>query len=328
MFLINNESLDPYFNHALEEYFLKTSEQEYFILWRSSPCILIGKNQNAYREINIDYVKANNLPIVRRLSGGGAIFNDLGNILFGFISNGTKDIFGDFQRFTKPILEALKLLGIDAELSGRNDLIINDKKFSGNAQARHKSRILHHGSILYSSNMSDLTSALNVNPIKFTDKAVKSVGSRVTNVSEHMSKPIDVKAFMAYLFNYILETNSNCSLYQLTSKDIEGIHKIRDEKTSTWEWNFGHSPKYSLTNEKKFPGGIIELHMNIENGIIENVKFYGDFFSESEISELEISLKHIKYKEESVRNILEQQNIDKYIKNISIDNMIELMFHI
>lgn len=326
MLLINNKSLDPYFNHALEEYFLKSSNQEYFVLWRSNPCILIGKNQNAYNEINIEYVSANDLPVVRRLSGGGAIFNDLGNILFGFISNEVHDVFGDFKRFTAPIINVLHQLGINAELTGRNDLTIEGKKFSGNAQARHNNRIIHHGSILYSSNMSQLSAALKVNPLKFKDKAVKSTISRVTNISEYLKNPMEVEEFMNYLFDYIIKTDKNSEIYTLSVDDIKSIEKIKTEKTSTLEWNFGNSPKYSFVKEKKFSGGVLQINLNIKNGYIDKLKVYGDFFSQQDITELETKLEGNKFEELTIKGILKLINVDNYMKNITIANILELMF--
>lgn len=326
MLYINNTVTDPYYNHALEEYFLKNTVEECFILWRSSPCILIGKNQNAYSEINLDYVKEHNLPVVRRISGGGAIFNDLGNILFGFISNNNDNTFADFQRFTAPIIDALKKLGVNAELSGRNDITIDGKKFSGNAQAKHGSRILHHGSILYSSNIDDLSAALNVRPIKFQDKSVKSVASRVTNISEHLESPMDVVEFKDYIMNHIMRTNSKAKVYNLTENDILNIKKLRAEKTSTWEWNFGSSPKYNLVNEKKFPGGIVEINLNVKNGNIQDIKIYGDFFGQEEISNLEDILIGVKHDDSSIRNVISQFDINKYLTNITLDNLISLMF--
>lgn len=326
MLYINNNSINPYFNHALEEYFLKNSNEEFFILWRNSPCILLGKNQNAYSEINIDCVNKNNITVVRRLSGGGAVFNDLGNINFGFISNNASDTFADFKRFTKPIIDALKQLSINAELSGRNDLIIDGKKFSGNAQAKYKNRVLHHGTLLFSSNMEDLAAALNPKPIKFEDKSVKSVSSRVTNISKYLKYPLDVLEFKEYIINYVMGLDENAVLYNLSEEDLKSINKLVDEKYSTWEWNFGSSPKYNFRNEKKFSGGIVEVNLYVEKGYIKGIKFFGDFFSSSDIGEIENSLIGIKHTKEDVYNTLKIFNINNYFTNITIDNILELLF--
>lgn len=325
MLYINNTNLNPYFNHALEEHFLKNTEEECFILWRSSPCILIGKNQNAYQEINIEYVKEHNLPVVRRLSGGGAIFNDLGNILFGFITN-DEDTFIDFERFTKPVIKALKSLGVNAELSGRNDIVIDGKKFSGNAQARHGKRVLHHGSLLYSSNMTDLAAALNVRPIKLQDKGIKSIASRVTNISDHMANKLDVTEFKDYLLDFIRKDVGEAPLYELSEADLASINNIMESKTSTWEWNFGKSPKYSFTNERKLAGGIVEINMNVTNGLIQDIKINGDFFGKLDIGILEAELTGIRHDSEAIGQKLQQVDFRSFLSNIEVNDFIEMMF--
>lgn len=326
MLYINNHNIDPYFNHSLEEYFFKNSNEECFILWRNAPCILIGKNQNAYSEINIDYVKENKLPIVRRISGGGAVFNDLGNINFGFISNNASNTFNDFERFTSPIIKALKKLSIEAELSGRNDLTIDGKKFSGNAQAKFNNRILHHGTLLFSANMNNLSEALNVRPIKFEDKSVKSVFSRVTNISEHLHTQMDVIEFKNYIMDFIMETTEDAVLYFLNDEEINNIRKLSDHKYSTWDWNFGSSPKYNFTNEKKFPGGIVELQLNVIGGYIKDIKIYGDFFGQEDIKVLENAIVGTKHSEHDIRTVLSNFDIGAFLSNISVDNIVELMF--
>ncbi|NMM61997.1 lipoate--protein ligase [Clostridium sp. P21] len=327
MLFIKNDNTNPYINHAIEEYMLKNFEEDCFMLWRNEPCILIGKNQNTLSEINVDYVKSRNLPVVRRMSGGGAIFNDLGNLHFTFISSKEKNHFADFSKFTYPIINALKKVGINAELSGRNDLTIDGKKFSGNAQYNYKNKILHHGSILFSASMNDLTSALKVKNIKFQDKAVKSVGSRVTNISEHLKTPMNLEEFKEFLARSIISDQKEVKLYELTKEDMICVKKISDDKYSTWEWNYGKSPKFNYFNEIKFLGGIVQANINVEKGLISDIKLYGDFFSEMDISELEKALIGVKYTEKDVRGILKDMPIEKYISNINGDNLMQVMFN-
>jgi len=186
MLIINDLRTDPYFNLAAEEYALKNFKADCFMLWRNEPSIIVGKHQNTLAEINLDYVKKRNIKVGRRLSGGGAVFHDLGNLNFTFISTGAQENrLVDFRRFTMPILEVLQNLGIEAVFEGRNDLTIHGRKFSGNAEHVWKNRILHHGTLLFSSVLTDLSEALKVDPLKFRDKAVKSIRSRVTNISKH-----------------------------------------------------------------------------------------------------------------------------------------------
>lgn len=318
MLLIYNDKTNPYFNLAMEEYFLKNFCDDIFILWRNEPSIIVGKNQNTLSEINIEYVKENNIPVVRRQSGGGAVFHDLGNINFTFIANDKKG-FSDFKRFTQPIINLLRTLDIDATFSGRNDLLIDGKKFSGNAQYNYKNRVMHHGTLLFSSQISDLSNALKVNPIKFEGKGIKSVKSRVTNIREHLKKDISILEFKDLIINYLLNTNSNNKTYDLTNDDIDNIWLLANNKYNSWEWNFGNSPKYSLTNQLKYPGGNVEFNLNVEKGIIKNIKFFGDFFGESDVSYIENLLVGIKHDEDSIKDALNLIDINNYFLGANIE---------
>lgn len=318
MLLIYNDKTNPYFNLAMEEYFLKNFCDDMFILWRNEPSIIVGKNQNTLSEINVEYVKEHNIPVVRRQSGGGAVFHDLGNINFTFIANDKKG-FSDFKRFTQPIINLLRTLDIDATFSGRNDLLIDGKKFSGNAQYNYKSRVMHHGTLLFSSQISDLSNALKVKPIKFEGKGIKSVKSRVTNIREHLKKDISILEFKDLIINYLLNTNSNNKTYNLTNNDIDNIWLLANNKYKSWEWNFGKSPKYSLTNQLKYPGGNVEFNLNVEKGIIKNIKFFGDFFGESDVSYIEELLVGIKHDEDSIKDALNLIDINNYFLGANIE---------
>lgn len=326
MIYIFNKSTNPYFNLAAEEYVLKEFKDECFMLWRNEPSIIIGKNQNSLAEINLDYVRQHKIPVVRRLSGGGAVFHDLGNINFTFIINDSLNGFNDFRKFTQFIVDVLKKLSISVEFSGRNDITIDGRKVSGNAQYYYKNRILHHGTLLVSSDIMNLSEALKVRPVKFEDKGVKSVSKRVTNLNEHLKEPIDVENLMHIIMDYVRKRTDGNEMYEFTADDIENIEKLKDEKYSTWNWNFGNSPDYRLKNERKFPGGIIEVNLNVEDGIIKDIKIYGDFFGKKDVEEIEALLKGIEHSEDKVRKVLSNVNIDDYFSNISLDNLIEVMF--
>ncbi|MDI3310433.1 MAG: lipoate--protein ligase [Thermoanaerobacterium sp.] len=326
MIYIYNKITDPYFNLAAEEYLLKQFSDECFMLWRNRPSIIIGKNQNALAEINLDYVKEHNIPVVRRLSGGGAVFHDLGNVNFTFIVNDDLNGFSDFRRFTQPIIDVLRKLSINAEFSGRNDITIDGKKISGNAQYYYKNRILHHGTLLVSSNMADLSAALKVRPIKFEDKGVKSVSKRVTNINEHLEKPIDIEEFINLIMDDIRLTTGGSGLYEFTDEDIRNIEKLKSEKYETWEWNFGMSPDYNLKNEKKFSGGTVEVDLNVSDGIIKDIKIYGDFFGKKDVKDVEKILKGVKHSENDVKNALSSINIGEYFSNITLENLLDVIF--
>lgn len=318
MKLIYNENTNPYFNLAMEEYFLKNATGDIFLLWRNENAIIVGKNQNTLAEINYDYVKNNNIKVVRRQSGGGAVFHDLGNINFTFISC-NENSFSDFKKFTMPIINALKGLGIDAEFSGRNDLLIDGKKFSGNAQYNYQNKVMHHGTLLFSSVINNVSDALKVKASKFEGKSVKSVKSRVTNISEHLNQPMNVLDFKDYIMDFVAKSDENNTLYNLSEEDIYNINKLVEEKYSTWDWNFGNSPKYSLSNELKYAGGHIEFNLNVEKGIIKNIKFFGDFFGKDDVSFIEDKLIGIKHDEESIREALINIDINDYFLGADVD---------
>ena len=321
MLLINNTNTNAYFNLAMEEYFLKNTNEDIFLLWQNENSIIVGKNQNTLSEINYDYVKENNIKVVRRLSGGGAVFHDLGNINFTFISCNDNS-FSDFKKFTMPIVEALKELNVHAEFSGRNDLLIDGQKFSGNAQYNYKNKVMHHGTLLFSSEINDLSAALKVKPSKFEGKSVKSVKSRVTNISSHLDKKMTVLEFKDYLMDFINKRDKNSHFYELNDKDVESINKLVEEKYSTWEWNFGYSPKYSLYNELKYPGGNVEFSLDVHDGLIKDIKFFGDFFGKEDISFIENKLRNVKHNEYSIKSALENVDINNYFLNCNIDILV------
>ena len=321
MLLINNTNTNAYFNLAMEEYFLKNTNEDIFLLWQNENSIIVGKNQNTLSEINYDYVKENNIKVVRRLSGGGAVFHDLGNINFTFISCNDNS-FSDFKKFTMPIVDALKELNVNAEFSGRNDLLIDGQKFSGNAQYNYKNKVMHHGTLLFSSEINNLSNALKVKPSKFQGKSVKSVKSRVTNISSHLDKEMTVLEFKDYLMDFINKRDENSHFYELNDKDIESINKLVEEKYSTWEWNFGYSPKYSLYNEVKYPGGNLEFSLDVHDGLIKDIKFFGDFFGKEDISFIENKLRNVKHNEYSIKSALEDVDINNYFLNCNIDILV------
>lgn len=326
MLYIYNDSTNPYYNLALEEYILKEFTQECFMLWQNSPSIIVGKNQNTLSEINIDYVREHNIPVVRRLSGGGTVFHDLDNLNFTFIINDTENSFIDFKKFTLPIIKVLQKLSVDAELSGRNDLIIGGRKFSGNAQYKFKHRLLHHGTLLFTSNIADLTSSLKVNPSKFEGKGIKSVESRVTNISEHLKQPLAITEFKQMIMSHIRISHKEFDIYELTPQDINTVNRMVQDKYSTWEWNFGSSPAYNYSNHKKFTVGSIEAYLSVSNGIIRQIKLYGDFFSKYDISDIEQAVLGTKHEEIAVRQVLSAFNIDNYFSNITIDDFMSVLF--
>jgi len=271
MIIYRNTNNDPYFNLAAEQYLLDTKTGEMFMLWQNSRAVIIGKNQNAYAELDLDFVKKNDIKVVRRLTGGGAVFHDLGNINFSFIVPRAENEQLDFKRFTQPIIEALERLGVsNVCLSGRNDITVEGLKVSGNAQSVYNGKTLHHGTLLYSSDMSLLSGALRVDEEKIKSKGIKSVRNRVTNIKDCLPYPIDTGDFVAYLEDYTSRLYG-AEIVEFTEEEKRDIQKLADEKYSSWEWNFGRSKEYSVRKKKRYKFGGVCVDLSLEFGVIKDI---------------------------------------------------------
>lgn len=285
VFLISHGFTNPAFNLACEEYFLKQRHESFIMLWRNEPSIIIGINQNAYAELDMDFVEENNVSVIRRLTGGGAVYHDLGNLNFTFITEGIEGL-ADFNTFLKPVTSYLRSLGLDAEFSGRNDILVKGMKVSGNAQAKYKYRTMFHGTLLFSASLSDLSKALKPHPLKLKAKGISSVVSRVTNIKEHLGKEMDIEEFTVGLKNHFLKT-INCEKYEMSADDIKATEKLKKDKYDLWSWNIGQAPAYSMESSALLPGGLVSINFNVEKGLISQIKITGDFFGTEDIALLE-----------------------------------------
>ncbi|RYY47226.1 MAG: lipoate--protein ligase, partial [Chitinophagaceae bacterium] len=308
------------------EYIFRHIEEDCFMLWQNDNAIIVGKHQNTFSEINYDYVKEKNIHVVRRLSGGGAVYHDMGNLNFSFTKTGKDSSMMDFEKYTRPIIEVLQSLGVDAKFEGRNDISVDGKKISGNAEHIFKNKVLHHGTLLFSSEMKNISEALRINPLKYIDKAVKSVPKRVGNISSYLTEPISIEAFAQKIMDHVVASNPDARMYEFTAEDLAAIGRIRDKKYATHEWNFGYSPDYSFKKGIKTSGGTIEMNLDVEKGIICKVKIFGDFFNEKDITEIEESLEGIEHNEDAIRAALGRFKIAEYFRNITMEELLESMF--
>jgi len=310
-----DKTTNPYFNLAAEEYLLKNCGEPVFRLWRDEPSVIVGRYQNAAAEINRSWVEEHHIPVVRRLSGGGAVFHDLGNNNYTFIDTRRdgEDTSAMFRRFTGPIISALRTIGVDAYLEGRNDLLIAGRKFSGNAIAVHRDRVLQHGTLLFDSSIRDLSAALDTRPEKFADKAVKSNAARVTNIAEHLpqaKKEMTVEAMMAHLMECIAVGGKGMSEYSETELDV--INALRERRYATAEWNYGKSPAYTYHNSVKLPCGFIEVWLRVENGIISDCTVMGDYFFLRPTEDISNALVGVSHSSDAIRKTLSDFPMSDY----------------
>ncbi len=328
MINIVNNSNDPRFNLALEEYALNElfPGAELAIIWQNEPTVVIGRNQNTIEEINKAYIREKGINVVRRLSGGGAVYHDLGNLNFTFIVPSQKNVVSNFEKFTQPVLRALQSLGVPAEFSGRNDLTINGKKFSGNAQYWSKDRLLHHGTLLFNSDLSVVQEALQVRVDKLVSKGVKSVRSRVTNIYPYLKTPLEIGEFKRILLEHMLQGNEH-QHYELTTTDLRRVEQLMETRYAKWSWNYGHSPAFALEKSRRFAGGQLNLKLNVKQGLITEIGIYGDFFGRRDVREMAQSLQGQQYEEVALRNFLEQIPFAEYFLAITMDEFLQCLLH-
>ncbi|KOR77783.1 lipoate--protein ligase [Bacillus sp. FJAT-21352] len=328
LFIDNKGITDPRINLAIEEYALKhlNIDETYLLFYINRPSIIIGRNQNTIEEINSDYVDEKGITVVRRLSGGGAVYHDLGNLNFSFITKDDGDSFHNFKKFTQPVVETLGKLGIHAELSGRNDILAEGKKISGNAMFSTKGRMFSHGTLLFQSEMDHIVSALKVKKDKIESKGIKSIRSRVGNIADFLKEPMSVEEFRSFLLQNIFKDTGKVTEYILTETDWEKIHEISEDRYQNWEWNYGKSPKFNLQNSHRFPVGSVDIRLEVNRGIIENCKIYGDFFGVGEVADIEGKLTGTRYEKEAISRVLDEIDVRHYFGNVTKEEILALIY--
>jgi lipoate---protein ligase len=324
-FIHNQGITNPTINLAIEEYALSNLDidETYLLFYINEPSIIIGKNQNTFEEINSEYVRDNGIHVVRRLSGGGAVYHDLGNLSFSFITKNDGDSFRNFRRFTEPVTAALRDLGVPAELTGRNDIQVGDKKISGNAQFATRGRMFSHGTLMFDVDLDAVSAALHVNAEKMESKGIKSVRSRVANITEYLDKDITIHEFREKLLRSIFG-NQDVPEYIITDFDWHKIHELSERRYGNWDWNYGKSPEFNVRRSKRFPIGSIDVRLNVKNGIIESCKIYGDFFGMGELGDVEAKIEGCRYRPEDIEEALADVDLHAYFGDISLEDFLGL----
>ena len=322
VFYMETGSVDPHYNLAFEEYVLNhCREGEILLLWQNDNTIVIGQNQNAEAEINRSFVEQHGIHVVRRMTGGGAVYHDLGNLNYSFITDAGDAAQLTMETFTRPVVAALKALGLEAEASGRNDILVSGKKVSGTAQRLARGRILHHGTLLFDSDPAMVAGALHVDPTKFQSKSSKSVRSRIGNIKQFLPAEMDLGDLKKTL------SAGGFHPMELDEKALAEIQNLKETKYDTWEWNFGKSPKFDLTNKRRFDGGTLEVGFRVEKGVITEAAFFGDFLSVTSLEPLTEGLKGCPFRKAEVRGVLETFPLREMFGTIRCEEILETIFH-
>lgn len=327
MLCINHWGRDSRENLALEQYLFDTlpEGESCFLLWQNSPSVIVGRYQNTMEEVNGQFLREKEIPVVRRMSGGGAVYHDLGNLNYTFVVPGAMGAELELELFCRPLLDALKRMGVQAGLSGRNDLVVQGKKFSGSAQYSRGGRTLHHGTLLFDSDLETLAQALNPTWEKVASKGISSVRSRVANLKDYMPYPVALEEFRAQLWMDITSSFGGREM-TLEPEMMDAVHRLRRERYDQWEWNWGRSPDSTLRREKRFEGcGTLQALLQLEQGRIEQCHFYGDFFGEGPSPELLAALKHCPAEPAALSRALEKVDVGRCFLGLDRAGLVELL---
>lgn len=323
---LETHSVDPFYNLAFEEYILcHRRKGNYLILWQNENTIVVGRYQNTKAEIDAAFVEAHNIHVVRRATGGGAVYHDLGNLNYSFITDVESAEQITKEKFITPIVSALQELGLSAEASGRNDILVDGRKVSGTAQRLEKGRLLHHGTLLFDADLTVLAGALNVDTEKFCSKGIQSVRSRVGNIRACLKEDMALRDFWAFLRTKLAGSDSGEA--QLFPAELESIQTLCREKYGTWDWNFGRSPNYNMRNKRYWPAGCLECFLSVEHGKVAEIAFYGDFLFLSSWYELAAALQGCPYQKEAFSNVLDQFPLERYFGGIHKLELLETIFY-
>ena len=318
---------DPRWNLALEEYLFTRTDRsaDYFMLWQNDNSVVVGKNQNVAEEVNEPLARREQVRVVRRLSGGGAVYHDLGNLNFTFIADARRFEQINFTRFCQPITDALRSMGVPAQISGRNDLTIGGKKFSGNAQWIQGGRVLHHGTLLFSSDLDRAARLLRAGSKDIRSAAIKSVSSRITNIRDHLAQPVTLQEFKALLCRHILGPHHPGPI-SLSPQALGEVEELKRARYDTWEWNYGRSPRYQTEKAGWFSGcGYVKVSMDVEESVIRDIRFTGHLFGSGEVERLEEGLTGCRMEYGCLAARLRELSLSWYISHMEPETLAELI---
>ena len=323
---LKNPSTNPYYNMAFDEYCLESLpiDEPVFFLWQNRPAVIVGYNQEVNTEVNLNYLKEKGIDLVRRVTGGGAVYHDLENLNYTIVGR-SEDLERDYPEYAALMMKALQALGVPATLSGRNDILVDGKKVSGFAKRVCKDRLMVHGTLMYNVDVDVLTHVLNPSTTKLQSKGIASVRSRVTNLCNYLPELSDIQAFKNQL-EEILSNNYSDAEYKLSEADLTHIQQLTDEKFATWEWNYGRSPKATLVHSARLACGTVEIHLTLAENRIASCRFGGDFLGNLPASDVEKALTGIPYEINEIRKCLSKLEISRYFDRVSADNLLEMMF--
>jgi len=314
--IVHSNSFNPWYNLALEEYLLNNTRKNEVILylWQNDNTVVIGRNQNAWKECNCRLLEENDGKLARRLSGGGAVYHDLGNLNFTFVMD--KNLY-DIHTQLEVILKAVRDSNIDAKFSGRNDLVVDGRKFSGNAFYYGTNSSYHHGTILVETDFENMVEYLQVSQEKIKSKGIEPVKSRVVNLKK-LNPAISIEQMKTELEKYFK------NLYQVDPKtqtiaphENEEIAKLQG-KYSSWSWRYGEAPDFDITYENRFDWGDIQLGLSLKKGKIEEAKIYSDAMNADLIENIADNLSECQFKIDEVTKAIE--NVDHVEKDQEVIN--------
>ena len=323
---LKNLHTDPYYNMAFDEYCLESLpiDEPVFYLWQNRPAVIVGFNQEVNTEVNLEYLKQKGIALVRRVTGGGAVYHDLGNLNYTIVGK-SEDLERDYPEYASLMMKALQSLGVPATLSGRNDILVNGKKVSGFAKRVSRNRLMVHGTLMYRVDVDVLTNVLNPSATKLQSKGIASVRSRVANLCDYLPEIQDIQTFSNRL-EEILSCHYADKEFKLSEENLADIQKLTDEKFATWEWNYGRSPKATLTHSARLACGTVEIHLTLAENRIASCRFGGDFLGNLPASGVEKALQGVVYEEESIQECLSQMEISHYFDGVAADDLVKLMF--